>query len=139
MVRYALVLSSLKPGTNEVVDRFALNLTWDLYAMWAYCKRYMAEGPAALPETPKRNQNISLRRSFFAYMPHLDPTVDGKLARQKMHWVEWFLALLYIPAYPILAVLGLCHYIATRSEPVAAWPSSMDLESSNAYGSRVLN
>lgn len=136
MVRYALVLVSVKPGTNEVVDRFTLKgnmmTTKELYATWAYCKRYMAGGPEAVPAVPQRIQEISFRRSLLHYLFFLDTTEEGRQARQAMSSVEWFAAFMLIPLYPLLLLWGLGHYIAMRYAPEAVWPADMDAESKSS-------
>ena len=136
MVRYALILVSVKPGTNEVVDRFILKsnmmTTMELHATWAYCRLYMARGPEAVPEFPARIQEISFRRSFFHYLYFLDPTEEGRQARKDMPWYEFVLAAILIPGYPIFALMGLGHYIAMRFAPAAIWPDAMDAESKSA-------
>ncbi len=42
------------------------------------------------------------------------------------------IAIIIIPAYPLLAVIGLCHYIAMRFAPEPVWPEDMAAESSTA-------
>jgi len=136
MVRYALVLVSVKPGTNEVVDRFTLKgnmmTTKELHATWAYIKNYMAGGPEAVPVFPRRIQEITFRRSLLHYLFFLDTTEEGRQARQAMSSVEWFAAFMLIPLYPLLALWGLGHYIAMRFAPDAVWPTDMDAESKSA-------
>lgn len=44
-----IVLSIVKPGTNEVIDRFPLTSEWANEHAWAYVHTYMREGPDALP------------------------------------------------------------------------------------------
>lgn len=49
IVKWGVVLSIVAPGTNKVIDRFALStMGADEYA-WAYICTYMQQGPQALP------------------------------------------------------------------------------------------
>ena len=48
-MKWGVVLSIVKSGTNEVIDRFQLGANGDGEAAWAYICTYMQEGPAALP------------------------------------------------------------------------------------------
>ncbi|MGP8471814.1 DUF6708 domain-containing protein [Burkholderia sp. PR2] len=48
-MKWGVVLSIVKSGTNEVIDRFQLGAKGDGEAAWAYICTYMQEGPAALP------------------------------------------------------------------------------------------
>ena len=44
-----VVLSIIRPGTNEVIDRFQLTTMGANEYAWAYICAYMQEGPSALP------------------------------------------------------------------------------------------
>ena len=131
LVYYALNLVSLKPGTNEVVERFKLvsNPSFDtLYpSLWAYLKQYMRGEAIAQSEAPIRDQSISLRNSIVEWLPYLDFSAHGR------EWVKepWLilLTLITLPAAPIMILIALCHYIALRVAPAAAWPPTLDLES----------
>ncbi|NHV24706.1 hypothetical protein HAV18_00445 [Burkholderia sp. D-99] len=48
-MKWGVVLSVVKAGTNEVIDRFQLGAKGDGEAAWAYICTYMQEGPGALP------------------------------------------------------------------------------------------
>ncbi|MGP8471816.1 DUF6708 domain-containing protein [Burkholderia sp. PR2] len=48
-MKWGVVLSIVKSGTNEVIDRFQLGAKGDGEAAWTYICTYMQEGPAALP------------------------------------------------------------------------------------------
>lgn len=47
--RCGTMLSIVKPGTNEVIDRFALNYMTTSEEPWLYVHTYMEKGPDALP------------------------------------------------------------------------------------------
>ncbi|MGP8471133.1 DUF6708 domain-containing protein [Burkholderia sp. PR2] len=49
VMKWGVVLSVVKPGTNEVIDRFQLGAKSDAEAAWAYICTYMQEGPNSLP------------------------------------------------------------------------------------------
>ncbi len=127
VVRYALELCLCKPGTLEVVDRLTLKgnrmLTVDLGQLWNFVRVYMEQGPEALPKTRLLPQGISFRRSFFEYMRHVDPSADGRAAREEL---PALLFLIYIPftiiLFPLLALMGIGHYIALRVAPEPVWP-----------------
>ena len=56
-----VVLSIVKPGTNEVIDRFPLTTMGADQHAWAYVCTYMQQGPDALPPPgrPKDHNNVS--------------------------------------------------------------------------------
>ncbi|MBZ5791281.1 hypothetical protein K8353_14290 [Burkholderia contaminans] len=58
-MKWGVVLSIVKSGTNEVIDRFQLVAKGDGEAAWAYICTYMQEGTAALPplDYPSRDYN----------------------------------------------------------------------------------
>ncbi|MBZ5791279.1 hypothetical protein K8353_14280 [Burkholderia contaminans] len=58
-MKWGVVLSVVKAGTNEVIDRFQLGVKGDGEAAWAYICTYMQEGPGALPPSdyPSRDDN----------------------------------------------------------------------------------
>ncbi|MBZ5791278.1 hypothetical protein K8353_14275 [Burkholderia contaminans] len=58
-MKWGVVLSIVKPGTNKVIDRFQLGAKGDGEAAWAYICTYMQEGPSALPPPhyPPRDDN----------------------------------------------------------------------------------
>ncbi len=125
MVRHALELVICKPGTNEVVERIVLKANdvtgLGLYSKWAYIRRYMAEGMVNLPQQPVRKQDISFRRSFFMYMPYLDPTKEGSEYRSKMVIWDFFFPLLTIWLFWLWIPMGICQYIAMRLAPEPKW------------------
>lgn len=49
IIKWGVVLSIVKPGTNEVIDRFSLNTMGADEFAWAYICTYMQQGPEALP------------------------------------------------------------------------------------------
>ncbi|MGP8471137.1 DUF6708 domain-containing protein [Burkholderia sp. PR2] len=59
VMKWGVVLSVVKPGTNEVIDRFQLRAKGDGEAAWAYICTYMQEGRGALPpaEYPSRGED----------------------------------------------------------------------------------
>lgn len=135
--RFAVWLVSVKPGTDEVVDRFELKgnspTREELYNIWAYCRQYMEQGPAGLPSYPPRRQGITFRRSFFEYMRFLDPTQEGREERQQMNAFEWVInVIVFVTAFWLLIPLGVCHYIAMRFAPDVNWPPEIDAESRSA-------
>ncbi|WP_208101683.1 DUF6708 domain-containing protein [Burkholderia sp. D-99] len=66
---WGVVLSVVKTGTNEVIDRFQLRAKGDGEAAWAYICTYMQEGPAALPPSdyPSRDDD-NARTLNIAYL-----------------------------------------------------------------------
>ena len=125
MVRYALELVICKPGTTEVVERIKLKgndvTVIDLYSMWSYIRRYMAEGTVNLPQESIRKQSISFRRSFFIYMPYLDPTEEGTAYRSKLGAWDFLIIFLTIWFFWIWIPMGVCQYIAMRLAPEPKW------------------
>ncbi|MFK1554706.1 DUF6708 domain-containing protein [Pseudomonas aeruginosa] len=66
--KWGVVLSIVKPGTNEVIDRFPLSTMGADEFAWAYICTYMQQGPSALPPAgPPRDHddvpwyNLALR------------------------------------------------------------------------------
>lgn len=50
LIKWGVSLAIVKPGTNEVLERFHLSTyNQDLDNLWAYVCTYMQEGPEALP------------------------------------------------------------------------------------------
>lgn len=125
--RFSLILVICKPGTNEVVDRIELKggsiSPMELEQMWDYCRLYMQNGPEGLPYSRPRPKGVSFRRSFFHYMPHLDPTEEGRYFRSIMSTGDWFMAIVFtIPLAFFLFPVGIGHYIAMRFAPDPVWP-----------------
>ncbi|AZD86918.1 hypothetical protein C4K14_4096 [Pseudomonas chlororaphis subsp. aureofaciens] len=60
VIKWGVVLSVVKPGTNEVVDRFPLSTMGADEFAWAYICTYMQQGPEALPPpgTPRDHNNV---------------------------------------------------------------------------------
>ncbi|WP_243771537.1 DUF6708 domain-containing protein [Burkholderia sp. D-99] len=58
-MKWGVVLSVVKAGTNEVIDRFQLGAKGDGEAAWAYICTYMQEGSGALPPSdyPSRDDD----------------------------------------------------------------------------------
>ena len=75
VMKWGVVLSVVKPGTNEVIDRFQLGAKGDGEATWAYICTYMQEGPSSLPppDYPPRD-NEDERTLNIAYL--LAPKVN---------------------------------------------------------------
>ena len=69
VMKWGVVLSVVKPGTNEVIDRFQLGAKSDAEAAWAYICTYMQEGPNSLPplHSPSRDSEDEHRLNI-AYM-----------------------------------------------------------------------
>ena len=49
IIQFGVELSIVKPGTNEVIDRFPLTAMGADAHAWAYVCTYMQQGPDALP------------------------------------------------------------------------------------------
>ena len=60
VIKCGVVLSIVKPGTNEVIDRFPLTTMGADQHAWAYVCTYMQQGPDALPPPglPKDHSNV---------------------------------------------------------------------------------
>ena len=69
VMKWGVVLSVVKPGTNEVIDRFQLRAKGDGESAWAYICTYMQEGPNSLPplDSPSRDSEDEHRLNI-AYM-----------------------------------------------------------------------
>ncbi|WP_319000633.1 DUF6708 domain-containing protein [Burkholderia sp. AU30198] len=63
-MKWGVVLSVVKPGTNEVVDRFQLGAKGDGEAAWAYICTYMQEGPGSLPQSDYLARDYNNERTF---------------------------------------------------------------------------
>ncbi|QWF14850.1 DUF6708 domain-containing protein [Lysobacter capsici] len=136
-VRYALFLSHCKPGTLEVVDRIQLGGQTideaDMRRLWDYCRAYMEHGPANLPAQTPRLDDVNFRRSFFFFMPFIDPSAEGAAYRQRMHVIEWLASLAFmLPMFWLLLPLGLMRYLALRLAPRPRWPAELDAQSRGA-------
>jgi hypothetical protein len=58
VIKGGVVLSIVKPGTNEVIDRFPLTTMGADEHAWAYICTYMQQGPDALPPpSPPKSHN----------------------------------------------------------------------------------
>ena len=142
MERYALFLVSVKPGTNEVLDRFQLagNTPFEnnFSALWAYIKEYMDGGAIVKPETPLRKQEVRFIHSIYEWFPILDFTETTDYGREfiKHGFVPSvlliFMGVIGLIASPALFPIAVCHYIAMRVAPAAIWPDAMDVESRSA-------
>ena len=64
--KYGVVLSIIRPGTNEVIDRFHLTTMGADEHAWAYICIYMQEGPSALPPPGKPKDHNDLLWCQFA-------------------------------------------------------------------------
>ena len=62
VIKGGVVLSIVKPGTNEVIDRFPLTTMGADEHAWAYICTYMQQGPDALPPPgpPKDHNNVGI-------------------------------------------------------------------------------
>ena len=49
IIQFGVELSIVKPGTNQVIDRFPLTAMGADEHAWAYVCTYMQQGPGALP------------------------------------------------------------------------------------------
>ena len=60
VIKGGVVLSIVKPGTNEVIDRFPLTTMGADEHAWAYICTYMQQGPDALPppDPPKDHNDV---------------------------------------------------------------------------------
>ena len=61
VIKGGVVLSIVKPGTNQVIDRFPLTTMGADEHAWAYICTYMQQGPDALPPPgpPKDHNDVS--------------------------------------------------------------------------------
>jgi len=61
VIKGGVVLSIVRPGTNEVIDRFPLTTMGADAHAWAYICTYMQQGPDALPPPgpPKDHNDVS--------------------------------------------------------------------------------
>ena len=58
IIQFGVELSIVKPGTNQVIDRFPLTAMGADEHAWAYVCTYMQQGPDALPPPgPPRDHN----------------------------------------------------------------------------------
>lgn len=58
MIKWGVVLSIVKPKTNQVIDRFPLSTMGADEFAWSYICTYMQQGPSALPPPdPPRDHN----------------------------------------------------------------------------------
>ncbi len=62
VIKGGVVLSIVKPGTNEVIDRFPLTTMGADEHAWAYVCTYMQQGPDALPPPgpPKDHNDVGI-------------------------------------------------------------------------------
>ncbi|MCU1724488.1 DUF6708 domain-containing protein [Pseudomonas sp. 5P_5.1_Bac1] len=62
VIKGGVVLSIVRPGTNEVIDRFPLTTMGADAHAWAYICTYMQQGPDALPPSgpPKDHDDVGL-------------------------------------------------------------------------------
>lgn len=65
---WGVSIAVVKPGTNQVIDRFPLSVCQDEGSSWDYVRTYMQHGPDALPPIEKLNDpndvpphNLALR------------------------------------------------------------------------------
>lgn len=89
----------------------------ELYSMWSYIRRYMAEGVGNLPKETLRKQEISFGCSFFTHMPYLDPSEERAEIRIRMDVFDVLIAFVMICFFWIWLPMGVCHYIAMRLAP----------------------
>ncbi|MGO0791642.1 DUF6708 domain-containing protein [Herbaspirillum seropedicae] len=133
VVRHELVLVICKAGTNEVIDRISLkgnDVTVEtLYQLWSYVRRFMAYGPARIPDLKARVQGVSFISSLFHFMPYISPTEEGRRFRSKMRWLDYPIIFLTIWFFWIWLPLGICNYIAMKCAPEPKWPAEIDAES----------
>jgi len=140
VVRYALILVSVKPGTNEVVDRFRLAMPFDNYfpPLWAYLKHYMRGGPIVKPETALRRQEASFINSMYEWLPTFEITqttgYNGEIIKHSFgaSVAILFGNLLLSALFPLLFIMAVSHYIAMRFAPESIWPPEMDEASKTA-------
>lgn len=133
VVRHELVLVICKAGSNEVIDRISLkgnDVTVEtLYQLWSYIRRFMAYGPASIPDLTARVQGVGFVSSLFHFMPYISPTEEGRRFRSKMRWLDYPIIFLTIWFFWIWLPLGLCYYIAMKCAPEPRWPAEVDEES----------
>ena len=76
-----VVLSIVKPGTNEVIDRFPLTTMGADQHAWAYVCTYMQQGPDALPppDRPKDHNNVMEHNIALLLAPKVEWPADMDL------------------------------------------------------------
>ena len=78
VAKWGVVLSVVKPGTNQVIDRIELRAKANGEGVWAYICTYMQKGPAALP--PSEYDPVDWDN---------DPTLNpARLLAPKVKWPE---------------------------------------------------
>jgi hypothetical protein len=86
VIKGGVVLSIVKPGTNEVIDRFPLTTMGADAHAWAYICTYMQQGPDALPppEPPKDHNDVSWFNIALLLAPKVKWPADMDLESRTM-------------------------------------------------------
>ena len=81
VIKGGVVLSIVKPGTNEVIDRFPLTTMGADQHAWAYICTYMQQGPDALPPPgpPKDHNDVSVLNIALLLAPKVKWPADMDL------------------------------------------------------------
>ena len=81
VIKGGVVLSIVKPGTNEVIDRFPLTTMGADEHAWAYICTYMQQGPNALPPPgpPKDHNDIPWYNAALLLAPKVKWPTDMDL------------------------------------------------------------
>lgn len=76
IITWGVSIAVIKPGTNEVIDRFPLSVGQDEGSSWDYVCAYMQHGPEALPPVERFNDpnevpsyNLALRLAPRVHWP----------------------------------------------------------------------
>ena len=86
IIKGGVVLSIVKPGTNEVIDRFPLTTMGADEHAWAYICTYMQQGPDALPPPgpPKDHNDVSCFNIALLLAPKVKWPADMDLESRTM-------------------------------------------------------
>ncbi|WP_328305128.1 DUF6708 domain-containing protein [Pseudomonas guariconensis] len=72
-----IVISVIKPGTDEVIDRFFFAHDWmDGERYWAIIQRFMQQGPEALPDFVHPPRDGNNEATAFDFIPNFAPKVQ---------------------------------------------------------------
>ncbi|MEZ2350844.1 DUF6708 domain-containing protein [Caballeronia sp. RCC_10] len=90
VLKYGVALSVVKPGTNEVIDRFQLGPVGG-EATWAYICTYMQQGPHALPPSQYEPRDWNNEPTFNlarALAPKVKWPEAMDLNRARRRWIK---------------------------------------------------
>ncbi|WP_139256012.1 DUF6708 domain-containing protein [Chitinimonas taiwanensis] len=119
-----LQLAVLDPASGQVLERFRIGNDSlagpfsDRVALWETIRRFMEEGPDAVPDAVDKFQRVTLIDFWDACNP-LTRLVESTTGGERL-WGR----ILSIPATllaPLLLLIGLCHWIAYRTARKVSW------------------